>query len=280
MALRAGYDVGRLAAGVRLTPAQRRVLGALLRHADEVPYLSARDLADRAGVSQPSVTRLAHVLGFDGWASLRDELRGLGVDPRAEPDGAGRMQSVVDLEIDNLRRLRDGLAPDAAWAEIGTALAGSRPLVVVGLRASRYLAAYFAYLAGKVHPHVVEVTSGGADALDVLRSARDLGGDVAVVVCMPRYPAATVELLGRLDRLGYRVVLVADDLMPPVPAGPPSWRISVPVGAGITFDGHPGTVVVMAMLVEALCNAAPAVTEQRLDGLDRTAEDVGTYWES
>jgi DNA-binding MurR/RpiR family transcriptional regulator len=257
------------------------VLTALLRHADEVPYLSARDLARRAGVSQPSVTRLAHVLGFDGYAAMREELRAIAPSPydRAGHAGGDRWGTAVDLEADNLRRLRDGLLPESVWADMGAALAGSRPLVVVGLRASRYLAAYLTYLARKVHPHVVEVSAGGVDALDSVRAAHDLGADTAVVICMPRYPRATVDLVSQLASLGYRVVLVADDLMPPTPGRRPTWCLRVPVGSGLTFDGHPAAAVVLSLLVEALCNADPVATESRLERLDRTAEEVGTYWE-
>ena len=45
--------------GQRLTPAQRRIARCLVDHAGQAGYLSSGDLADLAGVSQPSVTRFA-----------------------------------------------------------------------------------------------------------------------------------------------------------------------------------------------------------------------------
>ncbi|NED81425.1 MurR/RpiR family transcriptional regulator, partial [Streptomyces sp. SID11233] len=40
--------------GKRLTPTQRRIAHCMVRGAAEVPYLSSVELAELAGVSQPS----------------------------------------------------------------------------------------------------------------------------------------------------------------------------------------------------------------------------------
>jgi DNA-binding MurR/RpiR family transcriptional regulator len=273
----AHLDLHRLAAGARLTPTQRRVLAYLADHVAELPWLSASELAGRVGVSQPSVTRLAGVLGFDGYGGLREELRRLAVSPT--PPVEGRLAAVLRDEADNLARLGPALPDAAGWAAIGRALRSSAPLVVAGFRAARYLAGYTAYLARKVHPDVVEITHGGADAVDALVESRASGADVAVVVCVPRYPAETVGLLGRAADLGYRILLVADDAMPPVPGVEPAWRLSVPVRSGLTFDAHPAALVALSILVEAVCDAEPKLTERRLEALDVAAADAGTYWE-
>ena len=70
----ADSPTGRLQAlfeGRRLTPTQRRIAHSMVRRAADVPFLSSVELAELAGVSQPSVTRFAVALGFDtptgGW---------------------------------------------------------------------------------------------------------------------------------------------------------------------------------------------------------------------
>jgi DNA-binding MurR/RpiR family transcriptional regulator len=95
---------------------------------------------------------------------------------------------------------------------------------------------------------------------------------------MPRYPAATVRLLDVLTRLGYRVLLVSDDAMPPVPGRPPAWHLAVPVGSELTFDSHPAVLAVLGVLLDAMCNAAPIDAEGRLERLDVIADEVDTYW--
>ncbi|MFD6287676.1 MurR/RpiR family transcriptional regulator, partial [Streptomyces sp. NPDC060205] len=61
--------------GRRLTPTQRRIAHCLVRRTAAAPFLSSVELAQLAGVSQPSVTRFAVALGFDGYPALRRHLR-------------------------------------------------------------------------------------------------------------------------------------------------------------------------------------------------------------
>ena len=61
--------------GIRLTPTQRRIAHSLVQHASTAAYLSAAEVAELAQVSQPSVTRFAIALGYDGYPALRRRLR-------------------------------------------------------------------------------------------------------------------------------------------------------------------------------------------------------------
>ncbi|GAB3132123.1 MurR/RpiR family transcriptional regulator [Microbispora hainanensis] len=80
----------RLFEGHRLTPVQRRIAHCLAQHAAEAPFLSSIEVAELAGVSQPSVTRFATALGYSGYPGLRRRFRELGVRPGRERDGSGR----------------------------------------------------------------------------------------------------------------------------------------------------------------------------------------------
>lgn len=71
----------RLFEGHRLTPVQRRIAHCLAQHAAEAPFLSSIEVAELAGVSQPSVTRFAMALGYSGYPGLRRRFRELGVRP-------------------------------------------------------------------------------------------------------------------------------------------------------------------------------------------------------
>ena len=81
--------------GHRLTPTQRRIAHCLVRHAADAPFLSSVELAGLAGVSQPSVTRFAVALGFDGYPALRRSLRDT-VPGGAGPDGETGTPSRAD----------------------------------------------------------------------------------------------------------------------------------------------------------------------------------------
>ncbi|MEY7981250.1 MurR/RpiR family transcriptional regulator, partial [Streptomyces pilosus] len=97
--------------GPRLTPTQRRIAHSMVRRAADVPFLSSVELAELAGVSQPSVTRFAVALGFDGYPALRRYLREVApVEPAPDPGASNAYQQAVEAEIENLRHLAGALA--------------------------------------------------------------------------------------------------------------------------------------------------------------------------
>ena len=53
--------------GHRLTPTQRRIAHSMVRRAADVPFLSSVELAELAGVSQPSKPRATAKRVTDGW---------------------------------------------------------------------------------------------------------------------------------------------------------------------------------------------------------------------
>ncbi|OSC51039.1 MurR/RpiR family transcriptional regulator, partial [Streptomyces sp. 4F] len=98
----------------RLSPGQRRIAQYLIEHLTEAAFLSITDLADRAGVSQPSVTRFASAVGFSGYPALRERLQSIALGGRggvpAEENRGNELQAAVDAEIENLENLRRDFA--------------------------------------------------------------------------------------------------------------------------------------------------------------------------
>src|SRR5436305_14918928 len=94
--------------GVRLTPAQRRIAPCLLERGPRAAYLSSGEVAELAGVSQPSVTRFATALGYDGYPGLRRALQNLDGAPAGDGgDPDDEVQHAVRGEAAALDRLAD-----------------------------------------------------------------------------------------------------------------------------------------------------------------------------
>jgi DNA-binding MurR/RpiR family transcriptional regulator len=174
--------------GARLTPTQRRIAHSLVEHAHKVAYLSAAEVADLAGVSQPSVTRFAMALGYEGYPALRRALRELAGDDRAQPAEHNAMQLAVQGEADHLQRLRDQLERLDDVQRAARLLVATEVLPVLGLRAAAPLAGYFGYFAAKVRPDVRVLDSGGTNLLDRLDQARIAGAEAMLAVVLPRSP--------------------------------------------------------------------------------------------
>ncbi|MBZ2408040.1 MurR/RpiR family transcriptional regulator [Streptomyces albidoflavus] len=263
--------------GRRLTPTQRRIAHCMVRHADEVPFLSSVELAELAGVSQPSVTRFAVALGFDGYPALRRDLRERAPGAPSAPAEANGYQQAVEAEIANLRRLADFLADPAPLERAGRLLAQSRPLPVLGLRAAAAQARGFAYFAAKVHPDVRLLDEGGTMLVDRIDAARLAGASALLCFALPRHPREVVEALAYAREGGLTVVTVADSAFAPVAA---ESDILVPgaVGTGLAFDTACAPMLLGRVLLEAMCDALPDA-QARLERFDARAADRGLFAE-
>ncbi|MFJ8831215.1 MurR/RpiR family transcriptional regulator [Micromonospora aurantiaca] len=256
--------------GVRLTPTQRRIAHCLVRHAGAAAYLSAAEVAELAGVSQPSVTRFAMALGHDGYPALRRRLRELTVTGSAEPAAGNALQRAVHAERDNLDRLAAQLADAERVAEVGKLLAASRPLPVLGLRAAAPLAAYFAYFAAKVHPDVRVFDDGGSMLVDRLDQAVAAGATALLAFVLPRYPRETLDALREARDAGLTVVAITDS---PVSPAAEHAEVVLPaaVGADLVFDLHTAPMTLAMVVLQAICDAAPAETQNRLEAFESSA---------
>jgi DNA-binding MurR/RpiR family transcriptional regulator len=268
-----GVRVPDLFHGVRLTPTQRRIAHSLVQHADSAPYLSAAEVAVLARVSQPSVTRFAMALGYDGYPALRRRLRELattGNGAHPGPDDDNELQQAVRAEADNLRRLADRLGDRSRLTAAGELLAASRPLPVLGLRSAAPLAAYFAYFAAKVHPDVRVLDAGGSMLADRLEQARAAGATAMLAFVLPRYPRESVSALGDAREAGLAVVTVTDSLVSPA-VEHSDVALTAAVGAQLVFDLHAAPMALSMALLQALCDAAPGDVQRRLDEFETSA---------
>ncbi|MDB1087199.1 MurR/RpiR family transcriptional regulator [Streptomyces sp. ACA25] len=274
--------------GHRLTPTQRRIAQCMVRRAGEAPFLSSVELADLAGVSQPSVTRFAVALGFDGYPALRKQLRenlrqlreagpdgtgGEGGEPAAEAPNA--YQQAIHAEIDNLRQLAASLADPAPVEQAGRLLAASRPLPVLGLRAAAAQARGFAFFAVKVHPDIRLLDEGGTMLADRIEAAAAAGASALLCFALPRHPREVGEALGLARAAGLRIVTVTDSAFTPV-AAPGDLLLPAAVGTGLSFDTACAPMVLGRVLLEAMCDGLPGA-QARLEEFDTRAAARGLF---
>ncbi|MFE0651266.1 MurR/RpiR family transcriptional regulator [Streptomyces sp. NPDC059534] len=273
---------GRLQAlfeGHRLTPTQRRIAHCMVRRAGDVPFLSSVELAELAGVSQPSVTRFAVALGFDGYPALRRHLREVAPPEPGGVDGRqhNEYQQAVLAEIENLRHLAGLLADPAPVVRAGRLLAGSRPLPVIGLRAASSQARGFAYFAAKVHPDVRLLDEGGSMLTDRVDAAVRAGATALLCFALPRHAREVVEALEYARAAGLAVVTVAESAFAPV-AAHSDLLIPAAVGTGLAFDTACAPMMLGRVLLEAMADELPDA-QARLEEFDSKAAARGLFVE-
>ncbi|MFF3687336.1 MurR/RpiR family transcriptional regulator [Streptomyces sp. NPDC002187] len=264
--------------GHRLTPTQRRIAHSMVRRAADVPFLSSVELAELAGVSQPSVTRFAVALGFDGYPALRKHLREVAPPEAATgKDALNEYQQAVQAEIENLRHLSALLEDPKPVERAGRLLAASRPLPVLGLRAASSQARGFVYFASKVHPDVRLLDEGGSMLADRIDAARLAGASTLLCFALPRHPKEVVETLAYARSAGLSVVTVADSAFAPV-AAHSDLLIPAAVGTGLAFDTACAPMLLGRVLLEAMCDDLPDA-QARLEDFDTRAAARGLFVE-
>jgi DNA-binding MurR/RpiR family transcriptional regulator len=264
--------------GRRLSPTQRRVAQYLIDHLSEAAFLTSVDLAERAGVSQPAVSRFAAALGFSGYPALREALRPIVLGSVAEtPQQVRRneFQAAIAAEERNLATLHELAADPERIASVGRELAASPCLPVLGLRMSDPVAYYFTYSAARIHPDVRFVDSAGTAAFDLLLQARQAGATWLLGFLLPRYAAEAVAVLDEAKNRGYKVALVTDSRLA-------AWQhadvtLPAPVGSRLVFDSHAAPMVLAGLLVQAIADAEPARTQLRLEQHEALSERHGYY---
>ncbi|MEU4996051.1 MurR/RpiR family transcriptional regulator [Streptomyces sp. NPDC021622] len=277
-----GERVRALFDGHRLSPGQRRIAQYLIDHLTEAAFLSITELAERAGVSQPSVTRFAVSLGFSGYPALREALQPIALSAVAgSPGGSGQfrhnaLQEAVDAEIENLQNLRRLLADTDQALDIGRELAGSVPLTVLGLRISVSLAEYFAYAARRIHPDVRLVTRGGSVAYDALLQSRAAGGTWMLAYAMPRHAKETLGALRAARSVGLRTALITDPTLGPL-ADAADVTLTAGTGSRLVFDSYAAPGLLSAALLQAMADADPERTQARLEGYEQVADQHGFF---
>ena len=264
-------ELDRRTEGKRLTPAQRRIAQCLTERSEEIGFLSSLELADLAKVSQPSVTRFATALGFDGYLEMRKYLRSsIAPAEAANATRANRYQAAVLADIPNLSELAQSLATQSDIDEIGKALADSRPLAVLGLRASAILARQFQFYASKVHPDIRLIVSGGSMVEDHLEQCMAAGGRTLLVFMMPLYPRETIYALEFARQIGMRIVLVSDasyndhqklgDMF-----------LKARINSRLVFDSYAAPAALVSVLLDAMCNSMDGHAQKRLEEVDRSS---------
>ncbi|WP_217168272.1 MurR/RpiR family transcriptional regulator [Streptomyces sp. AC512_CC834] len=261
----------------RLSPGQRRIAQYLIEHLTEAAFLSITDLADRVGVSQPSVTRFASAVGFSGYPALREQLQAIALGGRggaaaaAEENRGNELQAAVDAEIENLENLRRDFADADRVIDVGRKLASSAPLTVLGLRISVSLAEYFAYAARRVHPDVRLVTRGGTVAYDALLQSREAGGTWVLAFSMPRHAHETLGAVRVARGAGLKVALITDLALGPL-VDEADVTFATGTGSRLVFDSYAAPGVMCAALLQAMTDADPGRTQARLEEYEQVAD--------
>lgn len=264
-----------------LTPSDRKVARVLLAEYPLAGLDSAARLAARAGVSAPTVVRLATKLGFAGYPelqqALKEELGGRLASPLtmyADPnrqDGTAALQRSERVLCEGIRTSLRGLPPSELDAAVALLTDPRRRVTTIGGRFSSVLARYLAAHLHILRPGVAEAPASAADRraslLDVDRR------HVLVAFDYRRYQHDTVRYGRAAAQQGAAVVLFTDPWLSPL-ATDADVVLTASVDAPSPFDTLTPAMAVVDAVVAALVDALGEDPKPRLTRYDALNADT------
>ncbi|TIC81682.1 MurR/RpiR family transcriptional regulator [Nocardioides sp. GY 10127] len=254
----------------RLSPQERRAASTLLTHLDDLATYRAAELADLAGVSKATMSRLFRSLGFTDFDEVREHLRGLRAsagEPRRS-EGSADLGAHLEREAEALRRAVESPAlPEAARL-----VAAARRVMVVGWRNSHPVALHLRQQLAHARGDVRLAPLPGQVLGEELA---DLGpGDVLVLVGFRRRPAAFASVLREGAATGADVVLVADPSAVDHAAVARVW-LECPLSSVLAFDSYAPAMSMVSVLADAVLTLLGPDAQERVTSISHTYDRLG-----
>ena len=206
-----------------LSPKKRRVADFMMEDYKRLFLMSAKEIAQKCQVSEPTITRFVMDLGFSGYGEFEQYLKGLLrieltsverlIKASKESDQASTLEAYRQNTIMNLENMMQAVSVQEI-RNLAQMIHAAESVMVAGYKASATLAYYFGYLLKKIKERVIIDTAYSWENLDAI----SLHGESLLLfgIAFPRYPRRIIELVEYAKKYHARVVCISDALKSPV----------------------------------------------------------------
>jgi len=210
--------LGRILSQNGLSPKLAKLARYLETNYQDAAFLGARFLAEKAGVSEASVTRLAYACGFSGYsqfqAAIKAELQeSLSLKRHVPSEGGNLFSEVMSMEreiLDEMERQMD----QAEFIKAVEAIYNSSRILVIGTQANVMMAEYMAYFLSPLKKDVILIRELGNHSFNHTRSLPS--GAVCISYCFPRYPRQTLTIMEELRKKDCTIIGISDSTFSPL----------------------------------------------------------------
>ncbi|MFT8356608.1 MAG: MurR/RpiR family transcriptional regulator [Bifidobacterium aquikefiri] len=286
------------------SPTARKVATCIEKNYSEIVFMTAAEVASRAGVSQGSVSRFCMLLGFAGYNNFQRNLQhihgiGLTAPERLErisqqnennpasatqPRDSGHQQnaassvkairhrSLLQEDINAINQLQPIFA-QKQYNKLVESLAAYPHIILTSARISATLLPYFAYTLNKIRTGI-QMTLPGAQEWELmdLNNPKDT---LVVTTVFPRYSETLMRKLEQLHQRGFTIIALTDSRLSPI-VKLSDESIILPVNMTSAFDDYAALAAFFSIVLED-CAAKITNLSQRIELINELEAENKTY---
>jgi len=267
-----------------LSLSKRNVANYIINNYQKSAFMTAKEIANKCGVSESTVNRFSKDLGYPGFPAFIKNLRNIVHAEMSAPDRLGLinldrvksknsyLQYIIKDEIQNLHELSNIDKEDFnSFVDI---IIGAKNILIVGSRFSSVLVHYLNYGLCMLKDNVMyldHIDSVAYDRLELIES-----NTLIIAVGLGRYPKEVIEYLKMAKNKEMKVISITDN-----PISPFVEQSDISLVAPVEIQSYLGTISAPSCLIAAIISEVSLkekdISIERLRKLERIARKKGYY---
>ncbi|MDT3379435.1 MurR/RpiR family transcriptional regulator [Labrys neptuniae] len=269
---------------LRRSKSDKLIANYLERNIADLPFETAKSIAERLELSPMTVGRFLRRMGFDGLDQLKRELRRGSSNPawqvkgpvdrlREDISGGKLLAGLIQQQIDNLGQIY-GLTTSAEWQQTIEALVGASEVYVAAYQNVRGIAQYFASQLSYTRPRVQFVDGLNGTYAELLDGS--VNGRLLFLHDVRRFASKARPLAIEARRAGVKVVLITDEFCP-WGAEVSDICLVVPGSHGPLWDGAATITAVLDLMLSNVIVVLGDEVSERVEQLTRLQDIFGDF---
>ncbi len=203
---------------------QKRIAEYILNYYDKAAYMTASKLGETVQVSESTVVRFAHEIGFEGYPELQLSLRELirnklTAVQRIEITNtrigdSDVLETVAASDMEKLKATFENISREDFYRAVDSII-DAKMIYIIGVRSSSTLASFMNFYFRLIFPNVklVQTTSSSEMYEELLRVG---SGDTVIAISFPRYSKGIIGAVEYTRSKGADIVALTDSDISPI----------------------------------------------------------------
>ncbi|MBF7097630.1 MurR/RpiR family transcriptional regulator [Alkalibacter mobilis] len=205
-----------------LSKSQKLLADYILTNFDKAAYMTGAILGESSGVSEPTVVRFAHELGYEGFPQFKKALQNavkvkLTTTQRIEIfsdfESGSILRKVIQEDMENLKHTIDEISSDNFQRAVDI-ITNAERVYIAGFRTSSLLSNYLGYYLDMILKNVTVLEHGFGDVYEKL--VKFGPGDVLIGISFPRYSSKSADVASYAKEKGGNIIAITDNEKSPM----------------------------------------------------------------